>query len=247
MIRRLLFLIPLLSLVLIAGDETKPKALLNVRDFGAVGDGVTKDTAAFQKALDTCAVSGGGEVFVPAGKYLLGSIQMGNRTILRLEKDSILAGSPDLDDYPIMDIRWEGRWQQGHRSLIYAANVDHTGILGPGRIEGNRAVAFGKGKRGAPVPNPLPLDARGSSLGERAHLFDSRHGRIAGEGGQQCPVGPSELHRFIGIFTGEQPVDEAAGKPVAAADTVENVQLTGRRDMRAAVHPGDRAPAVVVR
>ncbi len=40
-----------------------------------------------------------------------------------------------------MDIRWEGRWQPGRRALIYAANVDHTGIIGPGRIEGNRAMA----------------------------------------------------------------------------------------------------------
>src|SRR5262249_38904002 len=55
----------------------------NVRDFGATGDGTNLDTAAFQKALDTCAVSGGGEVVVPAGHYLIGSVQLGNRTILR--------------------------------------------------------------------------------------------------------------------------------------------------------------------
>jgi polygalacturonase len=155
MIRRLALLIPLLPLVLFAGEASRPRASYNVRNFGATGDGTTKDTAAFQKALDACAVLGGGEVSVPPGKYLIGSIQMGNRTILRLEKDSVLTGSPDLDDYPIMDIRWEGRWQQGHRSLIYAANVDHTGIIGPGRIEGNRAVAFGKGKRGALVLEPI--------------------------------------------------------------------------------------------
>jgi polygalacturonase len=157
MIRKMTRLTVLLLLGLFAFGETKPKASYNVRDFGATGDGTTKDTAAFQKALDACAVSGGGEVAVPAGKYLIGSIQIGNRTILRLDKGSVLMGSPDLSDYPIMDIRWEGRWQQGHRSLIYAANVDHTGIVGPGRIEGNRAVAFGKekGMRGALVLEPI--------------------------------------------------------------------------------------------
>ncbi len=148
-----LLFVPLFGLS-VAG-ATKPKASFNVRNFGAMGNGTTKDTAAFQKALDTCAVSGGGEVVVPPGKYLIGSIQIGNRTILRLEKDSVLMGSPDLAEYPITDIRWEGRWQQGHRALIYAANVDHTGIVGPGRIEGNRAVAFGKGMRGAPVLEPV--------------------------------------------------------------------------------------------
>jgi polygalacturonase len=157
MIRKLVRVAVLLVFGLFAFGETKPKAIFNVRNFGATGDGATKDTAAFQKALDTCAVSGGGEVIIPAGKYLIGSIQTGNRTILRLEKDSVLMGSPDLSDYPIMDIRWEGRWQQGHRSLIYSANVDHTGIIGPGRIEGSRAVAFGKdkGMRGALVLEPI--------------------------------------------------------------------------------------------
>jgi polygalacturonase len=156
MIRKLFRLSLFLLFGLLAYGATTPKASYNVRSFGAKGDGTTKDTGAFQKALDTCAVSGGGEVIVPAGKYLIGSIQIGNRTILRLEKDSVLMGSPDLEDYPIMDIRWEGRWQQGHRALIYAGNVDHTGIIGPGRIEGNRAVAFGKENRcGAPVLEPI--------------------------------------------------------------------------------------------
>ncbi len=68
-------------------------ASFNVRDFGAVGDGTNKDTVAFQKALDTCAVSGGGEVLVPAGNYLIGSVQIGNRTILRLETNSVIIGS----------------------------------------------------------------------------------------------------------------------------------------------------------
>ena len=85
-------------------------AQFNVRTFGAVGDGKTKDTAAVQKALDTCAVNGGGEVLFPAGDYLIGSIQMGTRTILRLDKQAILRGTPDLSDYPVVDVRWEGRW-----------------------------------------------------------------------------------------------------------------------------------------
>jgi polygalacturonase len=120
--------------------DTAP-ASFSVRSFGAVGDGKTKDTTAFQKALDTCAVSGGGEVIVPAGTYLIGSVQIGFHTTLRLEKDAVIRGSGDLNDYPMMDIRWEGRWQSGHRALIYAGDVDHVGIVGPGRIEGNATAA----------------------------------------------------------------------------------------------------------
>ncbi len=131
------------------------KSIFNVRDFGATGDGANKDTIAFQKALDACAVAGGGEVRVPAGKYFIGSLQMGNRTILRLETNSVIIGSGDVADYPMMDIRWEGRWQPGRRALIYAANVDHVGIVGRGRIEGNRAMAAPQNPRGAVVLEPI--------------------------------------------------------------------------------------------
>jgi hypothetical protein len=49
----------------------------NVRQFGAAGDAKTDDTAAFQRALDAVAKSGGGTVYAPPGRYLLrGSISV---------------------------------------------------------------------------------------------------------------------------------------------------------------------------
>ena len=145
----------LLALAGCASVLPKSQAIFNVRDFGALGDGTNKDTVAFQKALDTCAVHGGGVVLVPAGKYLIGSVQIGTRTNLRLETNSVIMGSADTNDYPMLDIRWEGRWQPGRRALIYSANVDHTGIIGPGRIEGNPAVAAPQNPRGVVVLEPI--------------------------------------------------------------------------------------------
>jgi polygalacturonase len=138
-----------------ASAPQKAPATFNVRDFGAVGDGTNKDTVAFQKALDACASAGGGEVLVPAGKYLIGSVQLGKRTILRLALNSIIRGSADPEDYPMMKIRWEGRWEPGRRALIYSANVDHTGIIGPGLIEGNPTVAAPQKPRGVVVLEPI--------------------------------------------------------------------------------------------
>src|SRR5579883_357349 len=74
---------------------------LNVRDFGAKGDGTTKDTVAIQQALDRCWVLGGGEVFVPAGNYMTGAVALRSNTLLRLDKDASILGSPDFADYPV--------------------------------------------------------------------------------------------------------------------------------------------------
>jgi hypothetical protein len=48
-----------------------PGAAVDVREFGAIGDGVTDDTAAFQKALDSCAPAKSGTVVVPDGAFAI--------------------------------------------------------------------------------------------------------------------------------------------------------------------------------
>jgi polygalacturonase len=51
-------------------------ATFNVRDYGAAGDGIRKDTATIARAIDACAKAGGGSVQFPAGRYLTGAIQL---------------------------------------------------------------------------------------------------------------------------------------------------------------------------
>jgi polygalacturonase len=140
----LLFLLLLVPAT--ASGQTARKLTLNVRDFGAAGDGKTKDTAAFQQALDRCSVLGGCEVLVPAGEYLTGAIALRSNTTLRLEKGATILGTPDFADYPVTQVRWEGKWIQGHVGLIYAIGARHIGVVGPGRIVGNAALG------GRPTP-----------------------------------------------------------------------------------------------
>ena len=129
-----------LALFAQAGCAGLSRAPLNVQAFGATGDGKTKDTAAFQKALDACAAASGGTVIVPAGSYLIGSIELKSHTALRLEKGANLLGSPNLEDYPIVKVRWEGKWIDGHRALIFAHDANHIAIIGGGNISGNPAL-----------------------------------------------------------------------------------------------------------
>ncbi len=120
----------------------------NVRTYGATGDGETKDTAALQRALDTCAATGGGEVVVPAGNYVTGSLVLGGNTILRLEKEAYLLGSPDAEDYPIETVRFEGAETEGHRALVSATKADHVGIVGPGSLVNFRPLGNLRNPRG---------------------------------------------------------------------------------------------------
>jgi hypothetical protein len=126
-----------------AATATKPASKstpLNVRDSGAVGDGKTKDTVSIQKALDACAAAGGGEVVVPAGEYLTGSLDLKSKTTLRLEQGATLRGSSDLSDYPIIQARWEGRWTAAHRALVSATDAHQIAIVGPGTLAGDPTI-----------------------------------------------------------------------------------------------------------
>lgn len=80
----------------IAALENKDLKILNVRDFGAVGDGVADDSAAIQSALDAANAAGGGEVYVPDGVYAIKtSLMIYNYTRFRLSPRATLirAGS----------------------------------------------------------------------------------------------------------------------------------------------------------
>src|SRR5690348_18373196 len=68
--------------------------------FGARADGVTKDTAAIQAAIDDCAAKGGGTVSFSKGVYISAPIILKNNITLNLAAGATLLGSPDHGDYP---------------------------------------------------------------------------------------------------------------------------------------------------
>jgi polygalacturonase len=117
-----------------------PKVHLNVRDMGAKGNGTTKDTLALQQALDRANLLGGGEVLVPAGDYLTGPLMLHSNTTLRIEEGASLLGSPDIADYPLTQVRWEGRWIKGYGAFISANGAENISITGKGKIIASQAI-----------------------------------------------------------------------------------------------------------
>jgi polygalacturonase len=135
--RSLSISLPVIAVSLLVAAASAPAlhaaATCNPRDFGAKADGVTKDTAAIQKAIDTCASKGGGTVLLTAGTYLSAPIVLKSNITLLLDIHATLLGSPDHADYPaITEFRLPGV-----QALVSATNAENVSITGEGTIDGN--------------------------------------------------------------------------------------------------------------
>jgi polygalacturonase len=104
----------------------------NPRQYGAKGDGVSKDTFAIQTAIDACETKGGGTVRLIAGTYLSAPIVLKSNITLQLDKGAMLLGSADHGDYPP---KTEFR-EPGLQSLVSATNASDIAIKGEGVIDG---------------------------------------------------------------------------------------------------------------
>lgn len=116
--------------------------VFDIRSYGANADGLTINTSAIQQAIDACHAAGGGQVLVPAGVFVTGSLELKSRVFLIIEDGAILRGSPDIDDYSVetAPLHWGAYWKfaasQWKQALIYAEDSEYVGIAGSGIIDG---------------------------------------------------------------------------------------------------------------
>jgi glycosyl hydrolase family 28 len=132
----------------------------NIRDFGAKGDGKTLDTAAVQAAIDECHKDQGGTVVVPAGEFIIGTIEMKSNVTLRIAVQGKLVGSADGKQYHAADaipLNGDDTLRDGNVGLIFAVNAENITIEGPGTIDGQGAQ-FHSPSRGV-----LPSSGRGGN------------------------------------------------------------------------------------
>lgn len=119
--------------------SSQNESVYNVMSYGAVGDGVTDDAVAVQKAIDACSSAGGGQVVFPAGKtFMTGPVELKSNVDYHLEINSMWLANPDesiYDKSAFFDNRGEGMcW-------IWTRDTKNIAITGQGTIDGN-GVAF---------------------------------------------------------------------------------------------------------
>ncbi|MBR1886885.1 MAG: glycoside hydrolase family 28 protein [Bacteroidales bacterium] len=105
-----------------------PDYTVSLTDFGGVGDGVSDNTKAFEKAISALNKAGGGHLNVPAGIYLTGLISFKDRVDLHLEKNAMILFTPDKKQHIKKDKVAPG---------ITASKRTDISITGEGIIDGN--------------------------------------------------------------------------------------------------------------
>ena len=141
-----------LAICLIAASASAQEMFYNVLDYGAKGDGKTKNTEAINAAIDAAAENGGGTVFFPAGDYLSYTIRLRNRTTLHLDQGAVLIGDEEVDgvgyDLPEEPTLYKEYQDFGHsywrNSLIYGDGLHDIAITGHGMIWGRGLQTYEK-------------------------------------------------------------------------------------------------------
>lgn len=125
---------------------------LNVKDFGAKGDGINDDTCCIQAAIMACPPNG--RVYIPKGVYCINSLFLKSNVRIELGKDAVLKAFTDRSLRPIMPGRisnyeetesyylgtWEGNPVTMFSGIIQGLHVENVVIYGQGCIDGNASL-----------------------------------------------------------------------------------------------------------
>lgn len=122
---------------------------LDVRRFGAKGDGVQDDTIFIQAAINACPKNS--RVWIPEGTYRISSLFLKSDITIDIDEGAVLSAYTDRAKFPILPGliesydetqeynlgTWEGNPLNMFASIITGINVSNVVITGRGMIDGN--------------------------------------------------------------------------------------------------------------
>ncbi len=114
-----------------------PDRMLDIREAGAVGDGITDNTEAINRAIRTVSEQGGGKVVIPEGIWWTGPITILSNVNLHTEANALVIFDPDPKKYPIIETSFEGLNTRRCTSPINALRADNIAITGEGVFDGS--------------------------------------------------------------------------------------------------------------
>ena len=130
-------------LVCAAGALAQPASptspVINVLDYGAKRDGSGSSTAAFRAAIQACAKAGGGTVFVPAGHYISGAIDLVSNLTFFLDSGAVIRFAANRDEYPLVQSRFEGTEMRAPAAMLGGRNLENVAITGRGTLQADNA------------------------------------------------------------------------------------------------------------
>src|SRR5271156_3697850 len=119
---------------LLACGAASAQRVCDVHQYGAMGDGKTKDTVTIQRAIDDCASKGGGTVKVGGSPVFLSApLELKSNIVLEIATGTMLAASSDHEDFPERE-EFRGKGRQPFLSAADAVNIT---ITGGGTIDGH--------------------------------------------------------------------------------------------------------------
>ena len=111
--------------------------MMDIKQFSAIGDGVSDDTVAVQKAIDTCSKEKE-TLFISKGTYKIGTVELKTNTHLMFEEGAVFSGIENVGAYSANEASFVdavGRLRGKALIIIYKAK--HVVIEGKGVITGN--------------------------------------------------------------------------------------------------------------
>ncbi len=114
-----------------------PDKKVSIKDFGGIGDGITLNTEAFNKAMKSLNEQGGGILLVPCGVWFTGPIVFQSNINLHLEKGALILFTPDFNAYPLVKTSFEGEEAYRCQSPISGRKLKNIAITGEGTINGS--------------------------------------------------------------------------------------------------------------
>jgi hypothetical protein len=125
-------LLPVLFL-LTRGSAGSAGPIFNILDYGAHNDGSASATEAIRSAIQAAKAAGGGTVYVPAGRYITGPVQLVSNLTFNIDSGATLDFQA-TSELPFWRGRSEGTDAITHVPLISGANLENVAITGRGTV-----------------------------------------------------------------------------------------------------------------